>query len=474
MDSTNTLNKKALLWLLCVAILFICPQFFQSKLLFDGLVYWSVSKNMANTNDFFHFSYSPEQFKEFYQHPPLMFWLQAFVIKIFGPWVSESSFESLARLLPATMAVGTVLLTYSIGSILSGTTAGLISAFVLLTSTRFLKWGTNFYLDGPITFFLVLSFYFWVRAFKLGSPLNAAFSGFAALCAFMTKGIIAFAIFPIAGLFLLESPKQIFRANTWKNVGAFLVCAAFCFGVWWFGFNGKHFLEMYFSTSAGRVQFENFYINPWMNLYNRWLPWGPILALSLFFPLAKFKMNKAAWALTLGALVFPVAFSFGIVYFEHYMTPFYPFAALALGLALGDYSKLQVTERFFKPAWIVALVISMLLATFTPPLHEQKKNAPDLWLAELATMPVRQVQALDQIAFTEKSTDLWVGLAYIQGRSRFKAIGSYALDRQALPKTLLITQVDEVPHSSWKPIPCFYVEGFRAYANDGDTWCKNP
>lgn len=425
---------------------------------------------MADAHDPFLFTYAPEVYQKFYQHPPLMLWLQAEVYKIFSG--SHEVNEAIARLLPAGMAIGTVMLVFSLGTIVSSVTGGLISSLVLLTSTRFLKWGTNNYLDGPITFFLVLSLYFFILAWKsnvrLKSIIFSMASGIAALFAFMTKGVIAFSIFPILGSVVLFHfrKNELFKISYlfWFLLSAFSVLLA-----WLYLFHGLEFLNLYFSTSANRVQVEHFYFDPWTNLYSRWLPWWPLLTFAIFLNI------KNKWFLTflLSALTFPLAFSFGKIYMEHYLTPFYPFAALALGVAYERYPYLKVNDSFLKYFKGFIFLLAVLLATFTPPLHLQTKTPPDLWLAELSTLPKGDQNRLKVVAFTEHAADLWIGIAYVQGRSRYKAIGQFPLNRETIDQTILITRANETPHPSWKKIDCFFVEGFIAYAKDGETWCKN-
>ena len=141
-------EKKAFLLILSFSILILFAQTRSFLLLVDCLTYTALAKNILRTGDWFTLHYSPEQYINFYQHPPLAIWLQALVFKCFG------FSEAIARVLPATLGVLTVVAVFLFTRARFGLTQAFYASFVLLSSTRFVKWGSNFYLDGILVFFL--------------------------------------------------------------------------------------------------------------------------------------------------------------------------------------------------------------------------------------------------------------------------------------------------------------------------------
>ena len=52
---------------------------------FDGLIYASIARNMSQGVGSFWYPYYTQFFlNPFYEHPPLVFWLQSFAYRIFG------------------------------------------------------------------------------------------------------------------------------------------------------------------------------------------------------------------------------------------------------------------------------------------------------------------------------------------------------------------------------------------------------
>ena len=81
-ESKLQTNAFVLILLLSFLIFFAQTRSFQ--LLFDGLTYSAIAKNILKTGDWKTLHYGLEQYSVFYQHPPLAMWIQALFYKVLG------------------------------------------------------------------------------------------------------------------------------------------------------------------------------------------------------------------------------------------------------------------------------------------------------------------------------------------------------------------------------------------------------
>ncbi len=465
-------EKKAFLLILSFSILILFAQTRSFLLLVDGLTYTALAKNILRTGDWFTLHYSPEQYINFYQHPPLAIWLQALVFKCFG------FSEAIARVLPATLGVLTVVAVFLFTRARFGLTQAFYASFVLLSSTRFVKWGSNFYLDGILVFFCFTSFALWLSVLEGNAikesrkPLVALLSGFLISCAFMTKGVIAFSILgvSVASLIFYLSATNL-RYLLLYGIG---IATPLCL---WIQFaHGWDYLQNYFSGSvASRVNSGlslEHSIHPWRNIYKLWWPWWPLFVLSVVAAVRQLRAKKPLlFIILVGALSFPIGFSFGSVYLEHYLTPFYPFAAVLVGVQLAAFLP-ELNEKGLSWGYGLLLVASLFVATIAPTMHEPKFTAPVLWVNEVNKLSLEKRTSIHQLAFTEASGDLWLVLATVMGKTDWQAIGNFSLTRESTPYTVLISRKGEVVSSSWSPVPCLFVEGFQAHASKELDLCR--
>jgi 4-amino-4-deoxy-L-arabinose transferase-like glycosyltransferase len=120
----------------------------------DEAAYAEVSKEILTSHDWIHLTY---QHQSFFSKPPLSVWIQALLFQCFGITEFWARFES------ALSGIAIVLLTYAIARRLSGATAGLFAALVLLTTNQFdrvMRQGTT---DAPLCFFIFLALYAYLR-----------------------------------------------------------------------------------------------------------------------------------------------------------------------------------------------------------------------------------------------------------------------------------------------------------------------
>lgn len=156
---------------------------------------------------------------------PLMYWSLAASYELFGirDWSTR---------LPLMIGfLGLVLATYRLGSFAFGERGGLYSGLALVTSigpyifTRFLI------PDVLVSFWLVLSYYFFLRSLEEERPSRLTCWGFASACALnvLTKGLIGI-VFPIAtiGIYLLvtRNLRHLAKLRVFTSTLVFFILAA--------------------------------------------------------------------------------------------------------------------------------------------------------------------------------------------------------------------------------------------------------
>ena len=467
----RAMERKTFLLVLLFSFLIFFAQTRSFLLLFDGMTYSALAKHILTTGNWKTLHYGMEQYPEFYAHPPLAIWMQALIYKCFG------SAEYIARILPSSFGVLCVLAVFIFTRARYGLTAGFVAAITLLSSTRFIKWGSNFYLDGILSFFCFSSLALWlsvlsVRAEKYSNVKKLGLSGVAGLllsCAFMTKGILAT---PILALCLF-SALFFLSMSTLASLVVFLLGVVLPIALWIQLGDGLAYLHEYLPMSVGgRVQTQALNPHPWRNILLLWWPWWPIYFYALFVSIkAFFKKDPLPLVLGLAALAFPIGFTLGAGYMEHYITPFYPFAAVLVGIQLSRWLP-PLNEKAISIGFSLLLGAALFLATVAPNVNEQKVTTPALWIQELKTLPAESQASIKQIAFTKKGGDLWYSLAVILGRTDWQAIGDFALDRPALAHTILISEKSETVSPTWNKLECMYVPGYVFYAPADEKYCK--
>jgi 4-amino-4-deoxy-L-arabinose transferase-like glycosyltransferase len=193
---------------------------------FDGVTYASISRNLAQGfGSFWRPYYTDIVYPQFYEHPPLGFFLQSFAFRIWGNSLRIEAFWGLG--------VGFIILIL-ISLIWRHTEdntrahAGVwlpLLMFVTLPMTSWLL--ANNMLEGTMTIFSTLAALLAIGSlFATSKPiitLSAFFSGFAILCAILTKGPVGFFPLSIPAIWLITTErKKQWRRSAFVTVMMFL------------------------------------------------------------------------------------------------------------------------------------------------------------------------------------------------------------------------------------------------------------
>ncbi len=374
-----------LLLLFLISIVTLFANLWIGDLGLDSGIYATVSRSIIRTNDWvvLHLEHNEEK-SDFWEHPPLFFWMTALSYKLFG--VNEFG----ARFISALLGVFTILLVYVIGYRVSNSyKIGFFSAFVLLTTQPFLDLSRKCQLDVPLAFFMTLSILFFILAIQKSEKyyiLLGISTGLAAL----TKGLPAFSIVGIVFLFFILKKDFRFFISPKPYIFLFFLILTLCIWLIPVALAGefKNFLHNHFIvqvwarfTSGEDLTDINIfkkilgYFQYIIVLAKIYWPWFPVLLFSFYYTIKKLKEKKILWIFILWFLAFLFGTGLTEIIYYRYLAPIYPAFALLIGVVVGE----KISEKLFRGIknFVVILLFFLLLATSIFPLYFGKINAPD-------------------------------------------------------------------------------------------------
>ena len=178
-----------------VFLLIVYQDLFSNGMFLDGLIYSTVSKNLADgIGTFWNPHFTATCLPEFHEHPPLAFGIQSLFYRLLGGSRFIDKFYSIVTVL----IVGYIIL--KIWKTL-GYKHGWLPLFIwIITPTVF--WASyNNLLENTLTIFISLSILFYLKNQENKNVFFILHSGFMLSLGFLTKGFVAF--FPWTFPFLL-------------------------------------------------------------------------------------------------------------------------------------------------------------------------------------------------------------------------------------------------------------------------------
>ena len=372
-----------LLFLLSIVCLF--SNLWIGDLGLDSCTYATISRSILRSNDWvvLHYEHSKE-YIDFWQHPPLFFWMTAISFKLFG--VNEFA----ARFISAFLGIFTILLVYMIGYRVSNSyKIGFLSGFILLTTQPFLDLGRKCQLDVPFAFFITLSILFFILAIQKSEKYYILL-GIATGLAILTKGIPAISIIGIVFLFFILNKDFKFFISAKPYILVFFLTLTLCLWLIPLIYAGefKNFLDNYFVgqiwdkfVGGESVKYTNFFEKIYgyfwyiIVLAKRYWPWFPFLLFSFYLGLKKLKEKKMLWIFFLWIFILLFGFSLAETKYYRYLAPIYPSFAVLIGVLLGD----KISEKLFRGILNFSLILLLILlfATSIFPLYFGKISAPN-------------------------------------------------------------------------------------------------
>lgn len=217
-------NNSPLLFFSLSLLFFLCLfRVVYMDMFFDGLIYASISRNMAQGFGSFWQPYYTQFFlNPFYEHPPLVFWLQSFAFKLFGDHrLVEYFWGTLCAFLIIFFTYKIYLLSDSKKAnkqLVSGSAWFPIFLFVTIPT---ISWTfSNNILENTMAVFTTLSVWLMFYAFVTEKKvcLFNFIAGIFVVLAFLSKGPTS--LFPIAVPFILFF---VYKKKFKKNFKQFLL-----------------------------------------------------------------------------------------------------------------------------------------------------------------------------------------------------------------------------------------------------------
>jgi 4-amino-4-deoxy-L-arabinose transferase-like glycosyltransferase len=178
-----------------VFLMIVCKDIFSNGMFLDGIIYSTVSKNLADgIGTFWNPHFTSTCLSEFHEHPPLAFGIQSVFYKLLG----ESRFIERLYSLLTVVIVGCIIL--KIWKTLGYKYGWLPILLWLITPTVFWASYSNL-LENTLTVFTSLSVLFYLINQENKNSIFIFLSGFTLALGFLTKGFVAF--FPWTFPFLL-------------------------------------------------------------------------------------------------------------------------------------------------------------------------------------------------------------------------------------------------------------------------------
>jgi 4-amino-4-deoxy-L-arabinose transferase-like glycosyltransferase len=407
----------------------------------DAMTYAGLARHILSTGDWLTLHYSGQAYSNFYQHPPLVMWMMAVVFHLTGQ-INEVA----AKILPYIFGLGTLFLTvlwvWGDGVGCGGRSgddgvrhsgrgkggkggdgvehwAGFLSGFILITSTRYVKYGASPMLDGFLAFWFTLGGYSLIQLSSRPSRpiLWGSLLGLSISLGFLTKGLPILALVGISCgvivILLSRNPPQ----GLLFGFLASILCAALPLFFWVQFLGGKDYLHHYwFESVQGRLGAEEIRDlgAPLKSLFKGYWPWVPLYLVAvldalrpsrLFF---EKKLNLHRALAPLFSLAILGGFSLTGHFLEHYLVPFFPFAAITCASYLAEKTT-RWEQGFYRGTELVLGLLTLLLALF--PLHIQGKDYldPTRRLVRQATEKCRA--PVSRFYFASDETPFWGGLA---------------------------------------------------------------
>lgn len=186
------MKKHSYFYFIVVAIflILISPKQWADGMFFDGMLYASIARNMAIDLGYIWKPYANAIWSEFFEHPPLAFWLQSFLFRLVGDSIYV---ERIYSFFTFVLTGGIILLIWR--RITGNIQYGWLPLLLWITVPT-VSWAcANNMLENTLMMFTSLSIYFYLR--KEDNFYFLILSGVSIFLAFLSKGVFAFFVLSV-------------------------------------------------------------------------------------------------------------------------------------------------------------------------------------------------------------------------------------------------------------------------------------
>lgn len=490
MGKTNNIHQYFYYTVIVLIGLLFFPRLADFGLFMDGSIYGTVAHNMAIGDGsfwqpMFHNYYALVGVNSaiFYEHPPLMFWIQSWFFKLFGDGFYVENFYGVIILLLHILTITFFFkdITKSKYSIFAVWPVLLLWYFVPT-----ILWSTSQnMLDNTLSLWTLLSVWASYRAVRKDHFLWAILAGVLMGLAVLTKGPLGF--FPLTAIALL------WLANFWtKPTGSYSFYRAFYksiavvagFGIVVVNImtnpKGKVFMLHYIKQQVipsvtGQKEIESTLTGHLSILKNMLIEFSPIYGVAIllwilfhFFRKEHYTIkNKtiALWLIFVGlSATMPIALSAKSHSF--YLISSVPYFAMAVGIYWID-SILSLTQKVIlarknKRTWRVFLTSIVLFTIVSTSVQWGKYHRDGSMLKDLDALS-EKVNPMDTIGI-EKGLLPWATLHSNLERHHLLYTSPHWTDK----KTVLVKKqvgtsfLDSLTQKGFRPVPGAW-EAFLVY-----------
>lgn len=343
---------------LIIFSILIIPKILTIGIFVDGMTYASISRNMAEgVGSFSSPTYTLTIYREFYEHPPLQFYIESIFFKFMGDnfWTE--------RIYSVIVGGLSLLLIYFILKVINAYENKEIPKFApsfVLISIPLTSWIIlNNMLENTLVLFLLISFYFLLLSIYKNS-LFAIISGIFLFFAFFTKGPVS--------LFLITLPFLYYKRIHSKKLAIIMVFIIIGFLTFLIIPNVMHYLKIYvehqvLNSVLGKREIVGNRFDPISKTIRELLvPFSFLFIVSL---IKKFRMNFDS--ISLKFLIFSslavIPLTISPKQMDWYVYPSFPFFSISISIIFED--TLKFLDRFFSRynLWLVALLVFISCTT---------------------------------------------------------------------------------------------------------------
>ncbi|MCR4334190.1 MAG: glycosyltransferase family 39 protein [Patescibacteria group bacterium] len=284
-----------------------------------------------------------------FDKPPLIFWMDTVLVKIFG------FSEFILRFPSSLLLIFCLILVYGCAYEITGKKrVAILSMLILLTTGLFLEAGRQLRLDVPVTAFILFSFYSFLRGLR--QPRWFMGIGVGIGLGIMTKSVIGFFSIPAIILCSLFFKKWNYLRDRNFYFGLLL---GGIIGLPWhiyewlkypIEFSNLYIMKFIFvriqENILGGVSTNAVYV---MNLINYYEPWFIIFfvcLIGIFIAMKKYKQMFRVHLLFLSIIIcLSFVFFISSTKLLYYFIPIYPFVAIFIALSFDSF--LSFVEKFY-------------------------------------------------------------------------------------------------------------------------------
>jgi 4-amino-4-deoxy-L-arabinose transferase-like glycosyltransferase len=314
---------------------------------------------------------------DFYQFPPLFFWLQAITFKLFG--ITDIT----AKLTSAFFGFLVILLTYYLGKILVDDYTGFLSSMTIILTPYFFRHSRKCELETILIFFITLGIIFFILSEQKKNEKFLLLSGVSTGLGFFAKGPPAFAVWGSIVVYYIIT-KQYKKLVSLYFILGILISIIIPFtwiipqiiyrgDAFYRGFIINQVLNKIHGGDRPAITFVDKILNYtffFRAFYSYYLPWS-ITGIFGIIKIVKEKIYNS-YILIIWVAVVWIGFTLPGYKDDYYLLAMFPGWAVINGIIFAHWTK-KVDKKIFFYSGILMLVF-VLVTIFTPIKFDKTRN----------------------------------------------------------------------------------------------------